>query len=280
MPTLVVMAAGLGTRFGGPKQIVPVGPSGETLMDYQLFDAARAGFERAVLVIRDELAAAIEPIARRHRQRLQIDIARQQIGQGVPRGTVPAVLAARSCLNGPFGALNADDFYGRDAFVQAAAFLRDPTVSQNTHAVVTFPLEATLSPHGPVVRAICAVQGDLLVALTEVSGIRRERAHIGAAGRTFTGRERVSMNFWAFQPPILDEFASELALVRANAAPTPELLLPVTLDTLIAQGRARVRVLSVPGPWLGLTHASDLPGVRDALRDLTVRGEYPSPVWT
>ena len=273
------MAAGAGARFGGPKQLQPVGPSGETLIDYLLHDAWRAGFERAVLVIRDELTAPVQAIVDRHARRLPIVVTMQSAASHLPRGTVPAVLAAREIIDGPFAALNADDFYGAEAYRQAAAFLRDRRIPSDTHAVVAFPLAATLSPHGEVVRAVCDVNGDVLVRLDEVPGLSRDARGIAAGDRRFAGDERVSMNFWAFQPGILSELTREFERFSRHHGGRDELLLPVAVDSLIADRRARVRVLEAPGPWLGLTHASDLPAARAALDSLTATAEYPTPVW-
>jgi NDP-sugar pyrophosphorylase family protein len=278
--TIVVMAAGMGSRFGGPKQLEPVGPAGETLIDYLLFDARRAGFDHAVLVIRPELTDAINVIADRHRRALRVSLAYQRLAPAVPRGTVPAVLAAGDRIEGPFAALNADDFYGRTAYARAADFLQDHRVPADTHGVVTLPLHATLSPHGSVVRAVCATRGDEVVRVDEVRGIAAGPDGITAGDRCFTGLERVSVNFWALQRTILDEFEREFSdFARTHDAGT-ELLLPVLMDQLIAKGRIRVRLLEAPGPWLGLTHAEDLPGVRHALHEAAVRGDYPEPAWS
>jgi NDP-sugar pyrophosphorylase family protein len=277
--TLVVMAAGLGSRFGGPKQLEPVGPSNETLIDYVLFDARRAGFDRAVLVIREELESAAAAIAARHAWRLRATIARQIGGPHVPRGTVPAVLAAGDHVDGPFAALNADDFYGVEAYRQAARFLRDSRAPANSHAVVALPLASTLSPHRGVVRAVCDTNEDELVRLDEVRGVERKDDAIVAGDRLFTGRERVSMNFWAFQRGVLAELAREFDKFARSHDARDELPLPVAVDVLIADRRARVRVLDAPGPWLGLTHPSDLPAVRAALHASAERGDYPTPLW-
>lgn len=273
------MAAGRGSRFGGPKQLEAVGPSGETLIDYVLFDACRAGFESATLVVRDELAAAIEPIAARHRRRMRVGLACQPFAPDDPRGTVPAVLAARDGIDGPFAALNADDFYGAGAYRHAAAFLADRPGPPDLQGVVALPLGNTLPAQGSVVRAVCGTRGDLLAALDEVRGIERRDDGIAAGARRFTGAERVSMNFWAFQPGMLLELARELEAFRRDHDSRHELLLPVVVHSLVTAGRIQVRVLDAPGPWLGLTHASDLPAVRDALARAAARGDYPTPLW-
>ena len=277
--TIVVMAAGVGSRFGGPKQLEPVGPGDETLIDYLLVDARRAGFDRAVLVIRDELTARIEAVAGRHRDGLEVVLAYQQLGPAIPRGTVPAVLAASGQIDGPFVAVNADDFYGTTAYQRAADFLRQPGIPSNTHAFVSFPLRATLSPNGAVVRGVCQTNGDLLVRVDEIRGIEPDGQGARVGDRLFTGDERVSMNFWAFQKSMLDELQREFARFSRDHDSSHELLLPVTVDRLITEGRVQVHVLSAPGPWLGLTHASDLPGARQALAEAAERGDYPTPAW-
>jgi NDP-sugar pyrophosphorylase family protein len=274
------MAAGVGSRFGGPKQLEPVGPAGETLIDYALHDARHAGFERAVLVIRKELTDRIESVAARHRAGMEVVLAYQPIGPQIPRGTVAAVLAAAGDVEGPFSAINADDFYGSTSYVRGAAFLRDRSVPANTHAFVALPLRATLSEHGAVVRGVSETKGGELVRLDEVRGVERKDGAIVAGDRRFTGDELVSMNFWAFQRSMMTELQREYDAFSRDHDSSHELLLPVTIDRLITEGRIRVRVLEAPGPWIGLTHASDLPGAKAALQAAADRGEYKPPLWT
>jgi len=279
-PTLVVMAAGMGSRFGGPKQLEPVGPSGETLIDYVLFDGHRAGFQRAILVVREELVVPIETVADRHRSRVSVALARQAAGPRLPRGTVPAVLAAGDQIDGPFAALNADDFYGPVAYARAAAFLREPRPPLDTHGVVALPLAATLSSHGGVVRAVCDTQGEELAKLDEVRDIERHGDAIVAGDRRFMGHERVSMNFWAFQRSILGHLGREFDRFSLTHDSRAELPLPVAIDALIAEGRVRIRIIDAPGPWFGLTHLADRAAVRQSLRLAAEQGEYPTPLWT
>jgi NDP-sugar pyrophosphorylase family protein len=273
------MAAGVGSRFGGPKQLEPVGPAGETLIDYVLHDARRAGFDRAVIVTRDELTERIDTVASRHRDRLDVVLAYQPMGPKIPRGTVAAVLAAANHVDGPFTAVNADDFYGSTPYVRGADFLRDRSVPANTHAFVALPLRVTLSDHGAVIRGVSATTGNELIRLDEIRGIERRGDTIVAGDRQFTGDERVSMNFWAFQQSIMDELRREYEAFSRDHDSTHEMLLPVTIDRLITEGRIKVRVLDAPGPWIGLTHASDLPGAKAALQAAADRGEYKTPIW-
>lgn len=281
-PLLLVMAAGRGTRYGGPKQLEPVGPSGETLIDYALADGRRAGFARGLLVTHGELEPAMRGIASRHAARLPVTLTTQSHAPGQPYGTVAAVLAGAEQIDGPFAVLNADDFYGAQTYQRAFGFLTDPGIAADEHAVVTLPLGATLSPHGQVVRAICDTDGQYLTRLDEVHGLELRDGEIVAGSRRFNGAERVSMNFWAFQLGMVAALRRELERLAAGAADyagRDELPLPVAVDALIASRQTRVRVLDAHGPWLGLTHASDLAGVRAALRTVTERGDYPSPVW-
>lgn len=273
------MAAGVGSRFGGPKQLEPVGPAGETLIDYALHDARRAGFDRAVLVIRQELTDRVESVAARHRAGMEVVLAYQPIGPTIPRGTVAAVLAAAGAVDGPFSAVNADDFYGSTSYRRGAEFLRDRSVPANTHAFVALPLRTTLSEHGGVVRGVSETRGGELVRLDEVRGIERKDGAIVAGERRFTGNELVSMNFWAFQRSMMTELQREYDVFSRDHDASHELLLPVTIDRLITEGRIIVRVLEAPGPWIGLTHASDLPGAKAALQAAADRHEYKAPLW-
>lgn len=273
------MAAGMGTRFGGPKQLHPVGPAGETLVDYALFDGRRGGFDRAVIVTRAELAERFDTAIAHQPAGYEIGIALQQIRAGAkPRGTVDAVLSARSQLPGAFAVMNADDFYGRDAYRIAADFLREP-LPPHVHANVTFPLAQTVSDSGAVIRALCEGDGTRITRIEEVRGIERRGDTIVAGERRLRGDDRVSMNFWVFQPSILDALEDEFArYMHAHPDdPNAELPLPEAIDPLLASGRLELRRLDAPGPWLGLTHVDDVAFVREGLTRLAAAGVYPTP---
>lgn len=298
-PTLVLLAAGLGTRFGGDKQLARVGPAGETLMDYTVFDAARAGFGAVVFVVREAMEPAFGREAHaRYGARLRVACAVQRLedvppgamvpaGRTAPWGTGQAVLAAEAHLRGPFAVANADDFYGAAALEAAATFLRAPhSGAPPTFAVVAYPVRDTLSPAGTVNRAVCETTGDgWLAALDEVRAIREtEDGRITGRGSrgevVLAATAPVSMNLWAFTPavfPLLHE-----AFARHLAGPehaTAEFLLPDAVSAWISVGAARVRVLPAAGRWFGLTHADDRAGVEAALRERVARGEYPVPLW-
>ncbi|TAK17351.1 MAG: nucleotidyltransferase [Acidobacteria bacterium] len=293
--TLVIMAAGLASRYGSSKQLDGVGPRGELLLEYSIFDARRAGFTRVVFIIRREIEPAMREFARRLPADLTVDFAVQDLSQvpswfatpstrTKPWGTVHAVLAARGILDGPFAVLNADDFYGPDAFLRARAAC-DEANAAGVASAILFPVSATLSSHGSVIRGICNVDDGYLVELDEVRDIKREgnalRGHVNHVVRTLTGAELASMNFWVFPHAALallaDEFESFLKAYGDEE--TSESILPEAVSDLMAAGKLRVRALSAPGPWFGLTHQADRENVRAGLKQLTADGVYPSPLW-
>lgn len=294
--TLVIMAAGLASRYGSTKQLEGVGPNGELLLEYSICDARRAGFTRIVFIVRQAIEAEMREFARRLPADLDVVFAVQDIsqvpawftspeGRTKPWGTVHAVLAAESVIHGPFGVLNADDFYGPEAFVRAKAACDVAALSGDASAVM-FPLEATLSPFGSVTRGISRVEDEYLVELDEVRDIARDdnglHGRFGTDVRLLTGHELASMNFWVFPEAALPELRGVFEeFLRANGqAATSESIIPEAVSTLMARGRMKVRALSAPGPWFGLTHLADRDGVRQGLQTLTDTGVYTSPLWS
>lgn len=293
--TLVIMAAGLASRYGSTKQLEGVGPAGELLLEYSICDARRAGFTRIVFIIRQAIEAEMREFARRLPSDLEIVFAVQDLaqvpawftlpeGRTKPWGTVHALLAAEHVIDGPFGALNADDFYGPEAFVQARAAC-DVAQATGDSSAVMFPLSATLSPHGSVIRGIARVENGRLVELDEVRDIVRDDAGLhgrfGDHVRPLTGQELASMNFWVFPADALKDLRAvfEEFLRTSGQEPKSEAILPEAVATLMATGRMTVRALSAPGPWFGLTHQADRESVKQGLRALTDQGVYPSPLW-
>ena len=253
MTTLVVLAAGLGTRYGGLKPLAPVGPSGEALLDYALYDARRAGFTRAVLVVRRET----EGLFRRH-----VAGAVDCVIQEAPLGTGHAVLAARDAVAEPFAVCNADDFYGAEAYHLVRRHL---AAGSPDYAVVAYPLAETLSPYGGVSRAIVAMDpGGYLTRLTEVRDIVRAKDEV------------VSMNFWAFTPAVFP--ALERQFARFEAPPSGEFLLSTALNEQVAAGAARVRVLRTSERWFGITFPGDQAAASEAIARLVRAGAYPDDV--
>jgi len=281
-PALVILAAGVGSRFGGPKQLSPVGPSGETLLDYAIYDAMRAGFTRAVLVIREELRAPLrDHVARVIRAALPVDYVEQPVpeGRGKPWGTGHAVLAARDAVGeAPFAVCNADDYYGPGAYRLLAEHLTAKATAPPLHALVGYRLDATLSAHGGVARAVASTAPDGMVTrLVEVKNVRRG---VGS----FTGAEQVSMNLWGFTPDVLavleEQFTAFLDATRRAGGPDAEFLLSTALGDQVMAGRARLRVLPAPDRWLGMTFAADVEAVRAALAELVRAGTYPADLRT
>lgn len=289
------MAAGLASRYGSSKQLDGVGPKGELLLEYSIFDAKRAGFTRVVFIIRKELEPAMREFAARLPEDLDVQFAVQDLAQvpewfavpstrTKPWGTVHAVLAARNLIDGPFAVINADDFYGAEAFARARAACDDAAETGEASAVL-FPVNATLSSHGSVIRGICNVNAGYLVELDEVRDIQREgaalRGHVDHVVRTLTGAELASMNFWVFPVSALDAFAFEFEkfLKAYGHEEKSESILPEAVSEQMAAGKMRVRALSAPGPWFGLTHQEDRDSVKKGLKQLVAEGVYPSPLW-
>jgi MobA-like NTP transferase domain len=301
-PTLLVMAAGIGSRFGGDKQLEPVGPGGETLLDYSVFDAIRSGFGRVVFVIRRDMAERFhEAIGRRYEGRLEVAYAFQEIhdlpagfsvteGRTKPWGTGQAVLAAAPLVETPFAVINADDYYGADSFAQLGAFLSSPDRAERpqVYALVAFRLRDTVSEHGSVARGICAIGADgSLTKVTEVTGIDRApdggfRAPGPDGERRLTGDEPVSLNFWGFTPSLFGDLHERFrAFLRERGQkPGAEFFLPDAVNELMAGGRVSVKALHTRSSWFGLTYKADKPRLEERLREMAARGEYPAPLWS
>jgi dTDP-glucose pyrophosphorylase len=292
-PALVILAAGVGSRYGAPKQIEPLGPGGATLLDYSVYDARRAGFGRIVVVTRPELAAAFDRVdATVAIQRLDdlpaglaLPPARTQ-----PWGTGHAVLAAASAVSGPFAVVNADDFYGRDAFTRAAGFFVAGRSSEAsaTFANIAYPLRDTLSAAGGVNRAVCRADSDgWLESVEEVVDIRHlgDGAYEGTDPRGLRVRlaadALVSMNLWAFTPAVFALLRRGFVeFLRQDTAERREFLISHAIGDAVSRGDARVRLLGTRGRWLGVTYPDDRPRVEAALRQLVAAGEYPERLWT
>ncbi len=289
-PALVILAAGVGSRFGGPKQLSPIGPSGETLLDYAIYDAMRAGFTRAVLVIRKELAAPLrDHISEVTGGVIPVEYVEQPVpeGRAKPWGTGHAVLAVRDAVAGPFAVCNADDYYGPGAYRLLAEHLTSEAGAPPVHALVGYRLDATLSTHGGVARAVASCGPDGLVTrLVEVRDVRRfggpglgiRGSTAGGGPREFAGDEQTSMNLWGFRREVFAALEQQFAafLAAANRASDAEFLLSSALDDQVTSGRARLRVLPAPDRWLGMTFAADVPAVRDEIASLVRAGVYPA----
>ncbi len=284
-PTLLVLAAGMGSRYGGLKQIDPVGPSGETVLDYAVYDAIRAGFTRVVFVIRREFEGAFRAsVTSKYAGAIAAEVVFQEAddlppgfavpaGRTRPWGTGHAVWCARGALDGPFAVINADDFYGASSYARLAAFLGAARGAK--YAIVGFRLARTLSESGAVSRGVCREEGGLLVSIAEEPAITSADA---GPGRRFSGDEIVSMNFWGFTPLIFEGLAHGLRgfLAARGGDLKAEFYLPVAVSDLIASGRALVEVLPSEEAWFGITYREDRPRVVAAIGALVRQGAYPA----
>jgi len=305
-PALLVLAAGMGSRYGGLKQIDPVGPSGETVLDYAVFDALRAGFGRVVFIIRRDFEEVFRTqVGAKYAGRIAVDYVFQSpdalpggftppAGREKPWGTGHAVWCAREALQEPFAVINADDFYGADSFAQLGKFLtskaatprgfdpmsghRTPRTLAAQFAMVGFKLANTLSEHGAVSRGICTPddQGHLQ-SIVEQTNILPEE--IGPEpGKKYTGQEIASLNCWGFTPalfPALDQQLREFLAARGHE-PKSEFYLPAAASTMIARGEATVKVLPTESNWFGVTYREDKPRVVAAIAALVQAGKYPA----
>lgn len=300
-PTLVIMAAGMGSRFGGLKQMTPVDEQGHFIMDYSIFDAVRAGFGKVVCVIKEEMHDQFDAlIGQRVRGHVELAYAYQSLdripygctipeGRVKPWGTGHAVLCAAHEIDGPFAVINADDFYGYEAFKTMADFLSAPQPADRL-AMVGYALENTLTENGSVSRGVCEVDAKgLLTAITERTTI--EKRPDGAAftedgGQTWTaltGDTVVSMNLWGFQRPVLDRMARMFRTFLTDTVPNnplkAEFYLPLLPNAMIAEGSGSVQVLTSDAKWYGVTYKEDLPGVVASIATLKDSGKYPEQLW-
>lgn len=279
-PALLVLAAGLGTRFGGDKQTTPLGPGGATLMEYTIYDALQAGFGRVVAVVRAEMQGAMQASLDRWlngRVRATCVVQERDPARAKPWGTAHAVLAARAEVRETFAVVNADDIYGRAPFAVLAEYLRGASAGAE-YALVGFALRDTLSEAGAVNRALCEADGDgLLVRITERAGVTR-----AAAEREGILDVPASMNFWGFTPAVFAQLEQGFTAFRREHGGDggAEYLLPTAIQSLITAGQARVRLLSAAGAWCGVTYAGDAPRVSADLTARVARGEYPRELWS
>ena len=303
-PVLVVMAAGMGSRYGGLKQIDPVGSQGEAILDYSLFDAKEAGFETAVIIIKKAIEKDfMETVgARLKNAPLEIRYAFQEMdkipagyrvpqGREKPFGTSHAVLCAKEAIDGaPFAVINADDYYGKDAFQVIYDYLSNAREGGVLDCcMVGYLLKNTVTEHGSVARGVCQVEDGLLTAINERTRVEKYAGGIhytedgGESWTDLPAETVVSMNMWGFTPSFLPEverrFAPFLDRALATNALKGEYYLPMAVEQLLTEGKATVRVLSSPDRWYGVTYAADKPLVMAALREMTAEGIYPHGLW-
>ena len=298
-PTLFVLAAGIGSRYGGLKQIDTLGPNGETIIDYSIYDAIRAGFGKVVMVIRKSIEEEFKQIFfRKYSGKIEIEYVLQEIEyvpQGVtynpervkPWGTAHAVLMAEGVINEPFCVINGDDFYGADAFMQMADFLKQQKNDSPDYCMVGYHLARTLSDYGFVARGVCeADRNGMLLKVAELTQIKRIGSVIcfkdaQEVNHPLPDDQIVSMNFWGFTPAYFKDLrVSFEKFIRANGNNLKsELYIPTVLSELIDEKKATVKVLSSTAEWFGVTYKEDRSFVVDRLKKLTKDGVYPSPLW-
>ncbi len=300
-PTLVVLAAGMGSRYGGLKQVDPVGPSGEAILDYSVFDAVRGGFGKVVFVIRKDFEEKFRSeIGKKYEGHVPVDYCFQDINDlpapyRVPKdrmkpwGTAHATRAARTVVKEPFAVINADDFYGRDAFARLGKFLSETSSDGGKmhFAMVGYRLDLTLSDNGSVARGICSVGPDgTLNGVTEMTKLIR-------SGDTAENREnpdspvkvpldaRVSMNCWGFSADLFAALEKRFPdwLAVHGAREKSEWYIPFVVDELIKEGRADCKVLPTESSWFGVTYREDKPFVMGEVRKLVEAGVYPTPLF-
>ena len=299
-PTLIIMAAGMGSRFGGNKQIAPVDDAGHIIIDFSIYDAVRAGFGKVICVIKPEMEADFRrAIGDNISKHVELRYAYQQLdnipagfavpeGRQKPWGTGHAVLCALEQVDGPFAVINADDFYGAGAFRAAGEFLAAPG-DENEHAMVGYNIENTLTENGSVSRGVCAGKDGFLTDITE--RVRIEPREGGAAfteddGASWTfipAGTPVSMNLWAFRAGVLEAFPRMFADFLRDTVPAnplkAEFYLPNVPKALIAEGRGRVRLLNTDERWYGMTYREDAEKVRAAIAGMKAKGLYPERLW-
>ncbi len=302
-PVLVVMAAGMGSRYGGMKQIDPVGPNGQVIMDYSLYDARRAGFETVVFVIKHEIEDAFKAaIGDRVSKVMQVHYAFQQLdelpagytipeGRAKPWGTCHAVLAAKPFIDGPFAVVNADDYYGPEAFRVMYEYLATHSDGEYyDYCMVSYLLQNTVSENGSVARGVCQANPDgTLHSVTERTRIETYAGGIhytedgGESWTDLPGETPVSMNLWGFGKSFLEEADRRFAgWLDENLAKNPlkcEYFLPLVVTELLEEGKARVQLLHSADKWYGVTYREDKPVVVDAIARMTREGLYPEDLW-
>ncbi len=296
-PTLLILAAGMASRYGGMKQIESFGPGGETIMDYSIYDAIRAGFGKIVFIIREEFAdnfkAIFEP---KLKGRVETDYVYQDLnayldgfsipeGRTKPWGTAHAVLCAKEAVREPFAVINADDFYGSDAFKKAYNFLVNDC-DENTYAIIGYELLKTLSDHGTVNRGVCQVdeQGNLL-SIAERLNISLQDGKIlcddNAQPKELSRNSQVSMNFWCFHPSVFvysERLFQEFLTKHIHEAKS-EFFIPIVADQFIHDGGGAIKVIPTSALWFGVTYKEDAPEVRKSVSDLIEKGLYPPHLW-
>lgn len=295
-PTLVILAAGMASRYGSMKQVEAFGPSGETIMDYSIADAVKAGFGKIVFLIREQFEENFRNLfASKLDGKVDYEFAFQELdmyldGAEIPAertkpwGTGHAVLCTKKVVNTPFAVINADDFYGFDAFKKAAEFLTTDC-DEKTYAVISYPLMNTLSDHGTVNRGVCGLdeKGNLASVVERIGiGLQGDKVKVedGLQPDELSKDTVVSMNFWCFHPSVYDLYEKDFkAFIKESiAVPKSEFLIPAVVDNFIKEG-GEVKVVTTSAQWFGVTYKEDAPAVQKQLNDLIEQGAYSTNLW-
>ncbi|MDR2731049.1 MAG: hypothetical protein LBB81_09175 [Treponema sp.] len=303
-PILAVLAAGIGSRYGGLKQMEAIGENGETLLDYSVYDAVKSGFEKIVFIIRRDMEKDFnELVLARMKSKVKCELAFQQpdslipadvykaameAGRSKPWGTGHALLCAADKLDAPFTVINADDFYGREAFAVMGAHLtgHDPVIS----SIVPYKLERTLSPQGTVARGVCEIKDGYLVSVEELTAIKKKDGRIinsnpDGSVRELSADTPVSMNFWGFSPDIIPEFEKyfvnfiQTFANDAKANIKSECFIPKAVDYFIKHGITKIKALEADSGWFGVTYREDREEVIKKISNLAEAGVYPASLW-
>jgi choline kinase len=301
-PTLLVLAAGMGSRYGGLKQIEPMGPNGETVLDYSVYDAIRAGFTRVVFIIREEFADAfISHLGVKFADKIEVEYCYQDLndlpegftvpeGRTKPWGTSHAILAARKLINSHFAVINADDFYGSDSYQQITSYFKETQAStseKDHYCMVGYKLSNTLSDHGAVNRGICKESEGFLQTVEEHTGILKENDGI-CRGQNLAGNRVeispsaiASMNFWGFSANLMNHLQAHFIefLKTRGSEMTSECYIPTVVDSLLNAGKADCNILETSSSWFGVTYPEDKIACVTSIQELIASGVYPENLW-
>lgn len=297
-PTLLILAAGMASRYGSMKQIQSFGPSGETIMDYSIYDAIQSGFEKIVFIIRKDFASDFKNIFEpKWGKKVETAYVYQELesyldgytppaDRSKPWGTAHAVLCAKPAIHDPFAVINADDFYGRDAFEKAYQFLTT-AVNASTYSIIGYDLSKTLSENGSVSRGVCEVDGNNnLISIHERTKIYRNaegKITYEEGGKTFQvpDTSKVSMNFWCFDVSVfgfIEKIFREF-IAKSGQDPKSEFFIPIIGDRFIHERKGQIKIISTASSWFGVTYKEDAPSVQKSLNALIEAGEYPDKLY-
>ncbi|WP_299797717.1 sugar phosphate nucleotidyltransferase [uncultured Maribacter sp.] len=290
--TLLLMAAGSGSRYGKLKQFDDLGPNGEFLMEFAIYDAIQNNFEQIVVITKKENVSFLEEhLSKRIPSTIKLNVLAQELKDlpdGVtftgerkkPWGTAHAVWTARKVIDGPFVVINADDFYGQSAYKKAADFMKS---NDEAYALLGYTLKDTLSEHGSVSRGVCEVNGDNLVSVQErLKLVQKENNIVDEdTNLEFTGDEQASMNFWVCRPSIFDKIESEfrIFLNDDDRIANSELYIPLMIQEMLQANEIEVKCIPSGGDWFGVTYASDKEKAMNSLKEKSDSGKYPAPIW-